>query len=101
MTNIIDYLTGHPLILGIAVVISLMIVLSFAKKIIHFLVVLAAFAILYLAWVSWQGEDPKGKADKAGQSVQQAVHKSEGVIRAIDGFFRHDDRPRNDREKRK
>jgi threonine/homoserine/homoserine lactone efflux protein len=93
MTNSIDFLTSHPVILGIAVVISLMIVLSFARKIIHFLIVLAAMAILYIAWESWHGGDPKDRANKASQSVQQAVHKSEGVIRTIDGFFRHDDRP--------
>ncbi|NTU52503.1 MAG: hypothetical protein HGA97_02140 [Chlorobiaceae bacterium] len=101
MTALIDYLTGHPLILGIAVVISLMIVLSFARKIIHFLMVLAALGILYVAWVSWHGGDPKDKAHKAGQKAQQALHQSGGVIKAIDGFFRHDDRPQVDETKRK
>jgi|GEM_PF-241849 len=93
MNTIIEFLTGHPVVLGIAVVISLMIVLSFARRIIHFLLVLAALGILYVAWVSWNGGDPSEKAGKAGQSVRQAVHKEgKGLLKsAIDGLFRNDD----------
>lgn len=93
MTHLIDYLTSHPLLLGVAAVISLMIVLSFARRIIHFLFVLIAIGILYIAWVSWHGGNPKEKAEKAGKSVKEAVYKGKGVIRAVDGLMKHDDRP--------
>lgn len=90
MKNIIDFLTGNPLILGIAVIVSLMIVLSFARRIIHFLFVLAAIGVLYIAWVTWHGGDPVEKATKAEQSVKGAVHKGDGMFRSIQGLFRND-----------
>jgi hypothetical protein len=99
MKNFIDFLTGHPVIFGIAVIISLMIVFSFAKRIIRFLLVLAALAVLYIAWVSWHGGNPVEKATKAEQSVKGAVHKSDGMLKTIQGLFRHDDpAPGKDRE---
>ena len=46
MTTIINYLTSHPIALGIAVIISLMIVLSVARRIVRLALVLIAFGIL-------------------------------------------------------
>lgn len=95
MTTIINYLTSHPVALGIAVIISLMIVLSFARRIMRLALVLIALGILYVAWVSWHGGDPAEKAQKASQTVKQAVHKGEGVMKVVDWLFKSDDdRPR-------
>ncbi len=95
MTTIINYLTAHPVALGIAVIISLMIVLSFARRILRFALVLAALGILYVAWVSWHGGDPAEKAQKASRTVKQAVHKGEGVMKVVDWLFKRDEeRPR-------
>jgi len=91
MTTIINYLTAHPIALGIAVIISLMIVLSFARRILRFALVLFALGILYVAWVSWHGGNPAEKAQKASQTVKRAVHKSEGAMKAVDWLFNHDD----------
>jgi len=91
MTTIINYLTAHPVALGIAVIISLMIVLSFAKRIIRLALVLIAIGILYVAWVSWHGGNPAEKAQKASKSVKEAVHKGEGVMKAVDWLFKSDD----------
>jgi hypothetical protein len=96
MTTIINYLTAHPVVLGIAVIFSLLIVLSFARRILRFLIVLAALGILYVAWVSWHGGNPAEKVEKAGKSVKQAVHKGEGVMRAVDWLFKSEDRPRKE-----
>jgi hypothetical protein len=93
MTTIINYLTSHPIALGIAVIISLMIVLSFARRILRLALVLLALGILYVAWVSWHGGDPAEKAQKAGKTVKSAVHKGEGVMKAVDWLFKSDDKP--------
>ncbi|HWR00660.1 MAG TPA: hypothetical protein VN371_02270 [Chlorobaculum sp.] len=99
MKHVIDYLTGNPVILGIAVIVSLMIVFSFAKKIIHFLLVLVALAVLYVAWVSWHGGNPNEKAGKVEQSVKGVVHKGDGMFNWIQGLFKHDDpSPGKDKE---
>ena len=99
MKNVIDFLTGNQVILAVAVIVSLMIVFSFAKKIIHFLLVLVALAVLYVAWVSWHGGNPVEKAGKVEQSVKGAVHKGDGMFKSIQGFFKHDDpSPGKDKE---
>jgi ABC-type bacteriocin/lantibiotic exporter with double-glycine peptidase domain len=99
MKNVIDFLTGNPVIFGIAVIVSLMIVFSFAKRIIHFILVLIAIAVLYIAWVTWHGGNPVEKATKAEQSVKGAVHKGDGMLKTIQGLFKHDEpAPRKDRE---
>ncbi|RXK88669.1 hypothetical protein EST62_02060 [Chlorobaculum sp. 24CR] len=99
MSDLINYLTAHPLLLGVAVIFSLLIVLSFARRILRFLLVLVALGILYVAWVSWHGGDPAEKAQKAGKTVKEAVHKSEGVMKAFDWLFKRDEeRPRKEWE---
>jgi xanthine/uracil permease len=99
MNTIINYLTAHPIALGIAVIISLMIVLSFAKRIIRLALVLIAIGILYVAWVSWHGGNPAEKAKKAEKSVKETVHKSEGVMKVVDWLFKHDDQPEEEGKK--
>jgi ABC-type transport system involved in cytochrome bd biosynthesis fused ATPase/permease subunit len=100
MTTIINYLTSHPIALGIAVIISLMIVLSFARRILRFALVLVALGILYVAWVSWHGGDPAEKAQKAGKTVKSAVHKGEGVMKVVDWLFKSDDDKAEDEGKK-
>jgi uncharacterized membrane protein YphA (DoxX/SURF4 family) len=97
MNTIIQFLTGHPVVLGIAVVISLMIVLSFARRILRFMLVLIAFGILYVAWVSWHGGNPAEKARKAEKSVKETVHKGEGAMKVVNWLFKPDnDHPQKD-----
>jgi len=91
MTELINYLTAHPVVLGIAVIFSILIVLSFARRILRFLIVLVALGILYVAWVSWNGGDPAEKAEKAGKSVKEAVHKGEGAMKTFDWLFKNDE----------
>jgi len=95
MIDIINYLTAHPVVLGIAVIISLMIVLWFAKRMLRVLLVLVALGILYVAWVSWNGGDPAEKARRAGESVKEAVHQRGGAMRAFDWLFKQDESPQN------
>jgi uncharacterized membrane protein YphA (DoxX/SURF4 family) len=93
MTTIINYLTSHPIALGIAVIISLMIVLSFARRILRFMLVVIACGILYIAWVSWHGGNPAEKARKAEKSVKETVHKGEGAMKVVNWLFKHEDKP--------
>ncbi|HHE31941.1 MAG TPA: hypothetical protein ENL07_04785 [Chlorobaculum parvum] len=95
MNDIINYLTSHPLALGVAVVISLLIVLSFAKRILRFLLVLIALGILYIAWVSWNGGDPAEEAQKAGERVQETVEQGGEAMKAFDWLFKREEPPQN------
>ena len=95
MTDIINFLTSHPWVLGVAVVISLMIVLWFAKRILRVLLVLVALGILFIAWVSWNGGDPAKEAQKAGETVQETVEKGGEAMKALDWFFKKDDDSQN------
>jgi FlaA1/EpsC-like NDP-sugar epimerase len=92
MNKFIDLLTANPVILIVAVLVSVIIVLSFAKRIIRFLLVLLAIAVLYAAWVIWHGGDVKEKAGKAEQSVHGAVQKGDSLLKQFQGLFKHDDK---------
>lgn len=94
MSDVINYLTTHPLALGIAVIFSLLIVLSFARRILRFLVVLVALGILYIAWVSWHGGNPAEKAENASKSVKEAVDKGGNAMKVFDWLFKQDERSR-------
>jgi threonine/homoserine/homoserine lactone efflux protein len=85
MKHIIDTLVGNPILLTIAVIISIFIVISFARKILRAAIVLIAIAVLYIAWLVWHGENPAEKAEKARKSAKEAVEKGKGAVKFIDG----------------
>ncbi len=86
MQQLIDTLVGNPLMLAVAVIVSLFIVLSFARKLLKAAVVLAAFAVLYIAWLIWHGENPVEKAAKVRKSTTETVDKGKKAVEFIDGL---------------
>lgn len=91
MKTFIDFLVGHPVILAIAVVVSIIIILSFARKIIRLALVLLAAAVLYVAWLTWHGENAVEKAEKAKAKATQAIQKGKGAVKFIDGLRKLED----------
>ena len=85
MKHFIDTLVGNPLLLTVAVIISIFIVISFARKIIRTAIVLVALFVLYIAWLVWHGENPVEKAEKARKTANEAVEKGKGAVKFIDG----------------
>ncbi len=85
MTHFIDTLVANPMLLAVAVIVSIFIVLSFARKIVRAVIVLLALLVLYVAWLVWHGENPAEKAKKAQQSAKEAVETGKGAVKFIDG----------------
>jgi Ca2+/Na+ antiporter len=86
MKHLIDTLVGNPALLMIAVIISFFIVLSFARKIVRAVIVMIAIAILYVAWLTWHGENPVEKAEKAQKTASETVNKGKAAVKFIDGI---------------
>jgi hypothetical protein len=86
MKNFITTLVGNPVLLTIAVIISFFIVLSVARKILRAVIVLIAIAVLYIAWLTWHGEDPAEKAEKVQKTAGETVEKGKAAVKYVDGI---------------
>jgi threonine/homoserine/homoserine lactone efflux protein len=93
MQQLIDTLVGNPLLLAVAVIVSIFIVLSFARKLLKAAVVLAAVAVLYIAWLVWHGENPVEKARKVRKSTTETVENGKKAVEFIDGLRKMGDKP--------
>jgi predicted tellurium resistance membrane protein TerC len=94
METVIQNLAGNPVLLAVAVVIAILILLSFMKSIVRFLLVAVAVAVLYIAFLSWSGESIQQTIRNAGRAVQGTVKKSADALHWIQGLLKQDDGPR-------
>lgn len=69
MEKAVNYLAGHPVLFVIAVLVAIIILLPFFRKIIHLLLTLASFMLLYAVYLHFTG----GKSPAAFQLVEQIV----------------------------
>ncbi len=55
MEKAVNYLASNPVLFFIAVVVSLIILFSFLKRVMRLFLVVAAFLVLYAAWLHFTG----------------------------------------------
>jgi len=55
MEKAVNYLATHPVLFFIAIIVSLMILFSFLKRVMRLFLVFAAFLVLYAAWLHFTG----------------------------------------------
>ena len=55
MEKAIDYLVGHPVLFVIAVIIAIMILFSFLRRVMRLFLVTAAILVLYAAYLQLTG----------------------------------------------
>ncbi|MEI6650997.1 MAG: hypothetical protein WCL42_00295 [Chlorobiaceae bacterium] len=72
MEKAVDYLAHHPVLFFIAVIVAFMILLSFLKKVVQVFLVIAAFLVLYAAYLSVTG----GHIPEAFHHIEQLVNNS-------------------------
>ncbi len=60
MEKAVNYLASHPVLFFIAIIVSLMILFSFLKRVVRFFLVVAAFLVLYAAWLHFIGGNMHG-----------------------------------------
>ena len=80
MENIIELITSNPVYLAIAVILAIVIVYGFVKKIIKLALVTGAVFILYVAYLHYSGKNTseilKEAVSKTGEKVKDSAIKS-------------------------
>jgi membrane protein implicated in regulation of membrane protease activity len=99
MNSFINALVGNPILFTVAVIVSIFIILAFAKRIIRLALVLLAAAVLYAAWLTWHGQSVTEKAEKAQRTAKEAVKKGERAVKYVDGLRKLGDEEPGKRDK--
>ena len=79
MENIIEAITSNPVYLAIAVVLAVVVVYGFIKKIIKLALVTASIFILYIAYLHYTGnntEEISKSVSKSAEILKDAVSKT-------------------------
>ena len=75
MENIIEAITTNPVYLAIAVILAVIVVYGFIKKIIKLVLVTASIFILYIAYLHYTGKDTA--------EITQSVSKSAEILKDV------------------
>ena len=69
MEQFVTLLLENPLFLVIAVIVSVVVLLTFLRKMFKFLVIVVAAGILYVAYLYWSGENVMGMVNRIEQAL--------------------------------
>ena len=83
MEKAVAYLVGHPVIFIIAVIVSIMILFSFMKRVMRLFFVIAAILVLYAAYLQLTG----GHTFEAFQHIGLWFNNIFHFIASIFGYF--------------
>jgi len=73
MENIIEAITANPVYLAIAVILAIVVVYGFIKKIIKLVLVAASIFVLYIAYLHYTGKNTT--------EISQSVSKSAEILK--------------------
>ena len=73
MENIIEAITANPVYLAIAVILAIVVVYGFIKKIIKLVLVTASIFVLYIAYLHYTGKNTT--------EISQSVSKSAEILK--------------------
>ena len=79
MENIIEAITGNPVYLAIAVVLAIVVVYGFIKKLIKLVLVTASIFLLYIAYLHYTGNNTAEitkSVSKSAEILKDAVSKT-------------------------
>jgi hypothetical protein len=80
MEKALNYLVGHPVLLVLSVIVAIIILLPFVRKIVQLLLPLAALMLLYAIYIHFTG----GKMPEFFQYMERAFSAILGFI--VDAF---------------
>ena len=84
MENIIEAITANPVYLAIAVVLAVVVVYGFIKKIIKLALVTASIFILYIAYLHYTGNNTaeiSKSVSKSAEILKDAVSKTSEKVK--------------------
>ena len=79
MENIIEAVTSNPVYLAIAVILAVVIVYGFVKRVIKLVLVTASVFILYIAYLHYTGKNTaeiSKQVSKSAEILKEAVSKT-------------------------
>lgn len=83
MESLFDQLTDNPIILAAVVVLALLIIFSFVKRLIRLALFVGAVLILYVAYLIWTGQDIPTSAEDLKETFEKG---KEVVSKKIESF---------------
>ena len=84
MENIIELITSNPVYLAIAVILAIVVVYGFVKKIIKLALVTGAVFILYVAYLHYSGKNTSEiskTVSKSAEILKEAVSKTSEKVK--------------------
>ncbi|MEI6757495.1 MAG: hypothetical protein FDX18_08770 [Chlorobium sp.] len=82
MEKAVDYLVAHPVLFIMAVIVAIMIMLSFFRRVMRLFLVVAAMLVLYAAWLQLTG-------GPTHEIFQNLGHMLNNTIRFLGDLFGH------------
>lgn len=80
MESIIEKLSQNPVILAVAVVLALLVVFAFVKRLIKIALFLVAILVLYFAYLVLTGKEVPTTPRELKESVEEQVEEVKGAI---------------------
>ena len=84
MENIIEVITSNPVYLAIAVILAVVVVYGFVKKIIKLVLVAASIFVLYVAYLHFTGKNTSEiskTVSKSAEVIKEAVSKTSEKVK--------------------
>ena len=84
MENIIEVITSNPAYLAIAVILAVVVVYGFVKKIIKLVLVAASIFVLYVAYLHFTGKNTSEiskTVSKSAEVIKEAVSKTSEKVK--------------------
>ena len=84
MENIIEVITSNPVYLAIAVILAVVVVYGFVKKIIKLVLVSASIFVLYVAYLHFTGKNTSEiskTVSKSAEVIKEAVSKTSEKVK--------------------
>ena len=84
MENIIEVITSNPAYLAIAVILAVVVIYGFVKKIIKLVLVAASIFVLYVAYLHFTGKNTSEiskTVSKSAEVIKEAVSKTSEKVK--------------------
>lgn len=78
--TLVDKITQNPIVLAVVVVLALLVVFAFIKRLIKFALFLVAILVLYFAYLILTGKEVPTTPRELKESVEKQVEEVKGAI---------------------
>ncbi len=80
MESLIEQLTTNPVMLAVVIVLAILILFSFVKKLVKLALVTVAILTLYLGYLTYTGKEVPTTPEELKEKIQKGVEEGKEVI---------------------